>query len=107
MVYTFFQITESVYSYINLLKKIGPQERIYNELKLVADTAFQFASEQSASDTVQNMCESMQYYPSTDYITGSDIFYEYNEHVRILFNKLGYILIIMSVSLIDYKDSYR
>lgn len=64
-----------------MLKSIGPQERIFKELKLIGDTAFQFASEQSAVDTVEEMSESMQFYPSNHYITGGDLFYEYNEEV--------------------------
>lgn len=67
-----------------MLKKLGPQERIFDELKLISDTAFQFASEESAVDNVEDICESMQFYPPTDFITGSDIFYEYNENVSMV-----------------------
>lgn len=68
---------------MNILKRIGPQEWIYDELKLMTDTEFQFASEEPAVDTVEEICESMQFYPPQDILTGSDILYEYNEEVTV------------------------
>ncbi|XP_056633066.1 nardilysin [Diorhabda sublineata] len=73
-----FEIIEAVFSYINLLKKVGPQRRIYDEIKLIIDTSFRFATESSPVDNVESLCESMQIYPSADYITGSEIFYEFD-----------------------------
>lgn len=64
-----------------MLKNIGPQQWIFNELKLIGDTAFRFASDQSAVDTVEELSEAMQFYPPQDFITGSDLFYEYHAEV--------------------------
>ncbi|XP_074028660.1 nardilysin isoform X2 [Leptinotarsa decemlineata] len=72
------EVIEVVFSYINLLKQLGPQERIYNEVKSIADTSFRFATEETAVDTVEDLCESMQIYPPEDYIAGSEIYYDYN-----------------------------
>ncbi|CAH1155362.1 unnamed protein product [Phaedon cochleariae] len=67
-----------VFSYINLMKRLGPQKRIFDELKSIGDTAFQFATEEPASDMVENLCEDMQFYPPEDYIAGSELYYEFD-----------------------------
>lgn len=64
-----------------MLKRIGPQERIFNELKLLTDTTFQFSPEKTAADMVEELSVCMQYFPPSDYITGNTLFYEYDEEV--------------------------
>lgn len=70
-----------------MLKKMGPQPRIFNEMKMIADTSFKFSTEETAVDMVEEVCESMQYYPPEDYITGPALYYEYDPKVR---SKLHY-----------------
>ncbi|KAG5888587.1 hypothetical protein JTB14_029883 [Gonioctena quinquepunctata] len=72
------EVIDVVFSYINLLKKMGPQERLFNEVKTIADTSFRFSEEETAADTVEDLCEAMQFYPPEDYIAGSEIYYEYD-----------------------------
>lgn len=67
-----------------MIKRIGPQERIFKELQLIENTAFQFAPEQSAVDNVERLCEAMQVYPPEDYIIGGNLLLEYNEDVSTL-----------------------
>lgn len=80
----FLQVIEAVFSYLQMLKKVGPQERIYDEMKLVEDTSFRFQDEEDAVDFVESLSESMQFYPPEDYITGDSLYFEYNPEVRIL-----------------------
>ncbi|CAH2005923.1 unnamed protein product [Acanthoscelides obtectus] len=72
------EVIAAVFSYLSMLKQIGPEERVFNEMKLIADTAFRFAREDPAVDTVEDLCENMQIYPPEDYITGSELYYEYD-----------------------------
>nr|CAI5844579.1 unnamed protein product [Callosobruchus analis] len=72
------EVIAAVFSYLHMLKNIGPQERVFNEMKLIADTAFRFAREDPAVDTVEDLCENMQIYPPEDYIAGSELYYEYD-----------------------------
>jgi nardilysin len=73
-----FQVIQIVFSYINMLKKLGPQERLYNEMKTIADTAFKFAIEERAVELVEELSEAMQFYPPEDYMTGSELYFEYD-----------------------------
>lgn len=70
-----------MFSYISFLKELGPQERIFNEIKTIEDTAFRFKEEKSAVDFVEELSEAMLYFPPEDYITGSELFFEYNPEV--------------------------
>lgn len=79
------KIIEAIFSYINLLKQVGPQERIYNEIKTIEDTSFRFKEEETASDFVEDLAQSMQYYPPEDYLRGSELYMEYNPEVFLVF----------------------
>lgn len=78
-----YEVIEAVYSYLHLLQKVGPQKRIYEEIKTVEDTSFRFQDEEDAVDFVENLSESMQFYPPEDYLTGDDLYFEYNPDVCI------------------------
>ncbi|KAJ8983824.1 hypothetical protein NQ317_008950 [Molorchus minor] len=73
-----FEVIEAIFSYINMLKRIGPQRRIFDEIKSISDSSFRFATEDTAVDIVEDLCESMQFYPPRDYIAGSELYYEYD-----------------------------
>ncbi|RZB40351.1 nardilysin-like, partial [Asbolus verrucosus] len=76
--YALFSVIEMVFSYINMLKELGPQQRIYNEVKTIEDTSFKFSTEETAVDFVEDLCEAMHFYPPEDYITGSELYFEYD-----------------------------
>lgn len=76
------QIIEAVFSYIKL---IVPDERIFNEIKAIEDISFRFADEEPPIDYVETLCEAMHFYPPEDYLTGSDLFFEYSAQVIINF----------------------
>ncbi|XP_044007483.1 nardilysin-like [Aphidius gifuensis] len=71
-------VLNAVFSYINMLKKIGPKKRIYDEICKIEETNFRFADDEAPCDYVEQMCESMQFYPPIDYITGSELYFEYD-----------------------------
>lgn len=84
-----YDVIDLVFSYINLLKKIGPQERIFKEIQLIDETSFTFADETPSVDMVENLAESMQFYPSEDYLTGSEIYTEYRpDAIQMVLNHL-------------------
>ncbi|XP_018577073.1 nardilysin [Anoplophora glabripennis] len=73
-----YEVIEAIFSYINMLKEMGPQARIFDEIKTIADTSFKFSTEENAVDIVEDLCEAMQFYPPEDYIAGSELYYEYS-----------------------------
>lgn len=79
----FFEVIASVYSYLRMLNKMGPQERIFKEIQLVEETSFKFTEEEDAVDMVEELAESMQVYPSEYYLAGSELYFEYDPKVNI------------------------
>ncbi|KAK9890849.1 hypothetical protein WA026_012195 [Henosepilachna vigintioctopunctata] len=71
-------VIEAVFSYINILKSVGPQERIFKELQTIEDLSFRFSVEENPMDYVEEISEAMHFYQPEDYITGSDLYFEYD-----------------------------
>ncbi|XP_071572686.1 nardilysin [Temnothorax nylanderi] len=72
------EVLDAIFSYINLMKREGPQERIYDEIYKIEENNFRFADEEDPADFVEDLCESMHFYPPRDYITGNELYFEYN-----------------------------
>lgn len=64
-----------------MLQKVGPSECFFRELQTVEETNFRFAEEVPAVEYVETLAENMQFYSSEDYITGSELFFEYDPEV--------------------------
>nr|CAD7462005.1 unnamed protein product [Timema tahoe] len=72
------QVLEALFGYLKLLQTSGPNERYFKEIQTIADLSFRYEEESSAWDYTEVLSENMHFYPPEDYITGSDLFYEYN-----------------------------
>ncbi|XP_012257789.2 nardilysin-like [Athalia rosae] len=71
-------VLDAIFSYIALMRESGPQKRIYDEIHRTEETSFRFIDEAEASDYVENLSENMHHYAPSDYITGSELYFEYN-----------------------------
>ncbi|KAG5339115.1 NRDC protein, partial [Acromyrmex heyeri] len=67
-----------IFSFINLLKKEGPQKRIYDEIYKITENNFRFSIEDNIEFDVTDLSRSMHFYPSRNYITGNKLYFEYN-----------------------------
>ena len=72
-----------LFSYLQMLIKFGPQERIYNEIKTIEDNAFRWQEQVEPSEYVETVCENMQLYPPSEYLTGDRIPSKYDAEVKI------------------------
>ncbi|XP_075983381.1 nardilysin-like [Anticarsia gemmatalis] len=72
------EVLEAIFSYINMLKHIGPSERIYEEIKTIEETSFRFEEESQPSEYVETLAENMHFYPPEHYITGDRLYYKYD-----------------------------
>lgn len=72
------EVIQTVFAYLNMLKQTGPSQRIFEELKSVSEMSFQYAHEQSPIDIVENLCEIMQSYPPEDYLTGTELYFDFD-----------------------------
>lgn len=71
-------IIEAVFGYIKMLKDKGPQEWLYREMQSIENARFRFEEEVSAGDYVEWLSGAMQVYPPQDYITGDDLFFDFD-----------------------------
>ncbi|KAF7385820.1 hypothetical protein HZH66_011662 [Vespula vulgaris] len=71
-------VLNSIFSYINLMRKEGPQKRIYDEISQIEETNFRFTDEVAPADYVEELSENMHFFPPEDYITGSELYFDYN-----------------------------
>ncbi|XP_022917884.1 nardilysin-like [Onthophagus taurus] len=72
------KVIEAIYSYIKMLVVLGPQKRIYDEIKLVEEVSFKFREEEVPADYVESLVENMHYYPPEHYIAGPELYFEYD-----------------------------
>ncbi|KYM98610.1 Nardilysin [Cyphomyrmex costatus] len=72
------EVLNAIFSYINLLKREGPQKRIYDELNTYTKYIFRYKKEQCSLENVKNLCGNMHVYSPRDYITGNIIYFEYD-----------------------------
>ncbi|KAJ8666832.1 hypothetical protein QAD02_008494 [Eretmocerus hayati] len=72
------EVLEAVFSYINMLRREGPQKRIFDEIQKIEEINFRFSDEEDPVDYVEALCGNMHFYPPSDYITGSDLYFEYD-----------------------------
>ncbi|KYN41292.1 Nardilysin [Trachymyrmex septentrionalis] len=68
-------VLDTIFSFINFIKRTGPQESIYNELYKIGNNNFRFFSKH---DDVFDLCKRMHFYQPCDYLTGKHIYFEYN-----------------------------
>lgn len=73
------EVIGAVFSYINLLKELGPSKQYFDELKQIHKNAFRYSKEADPVEYVEDLAESMQIYASEHFITGSELFFDYDE----------------------------
>ncbi|KAL6431065.1 hypothetical protein ACFW04_007066 [Cataglyphis niger] len=72
------KVLDAIFSFINLLRREGPQKRIYDEIYKIEENNFRFADQENPIEYVEDLCESMHFYPPRDYITGNELYFEYD-----------------------------
>uniref|UniRef100_T1J428 Nardilysin n=1 Tax=Strigamia maritima TaxID=126957 RepID=T1J428_STRMM len=76
-----FQVITTIFQYLEMLRRHGPDARIYSEIQTIEKNNFRWQEETDASDYVQNLCENMQLYPPEDYICGDQLLFEFDSQV--------------------------
>ncbi|KYN27508.1 Nardilysin [Trachymyrmex cornetzi] len=95
------EVLDAVFSFINLVKRTGPQESIYNELIKIGKNNFRFFSQH---DGVFNICKSMHFYPSRDYVPGKYIYFECNSEA---IQKCLDFLVPESINIMTFNNEVR
>ncbi|XP_065204245.1 nardilysin-like [Planococcus citri] len=71
-------IITATFSYLKLARASLPQQRFYDEVRMLNDLEFKFQEEMDTSTFVTQAVENMHLYPAQDYFTGSNLFFEYD-----------------------------
>lgn len=67
-----------MFAYLELIRRKGVNEKMFNDIKLLDEIGFQYAQEVDAVDNVEDISENMQLYAPKDYLTGSELMFEYS-----------------------------
>ncbi|KAM9243049.1 nardilysin isoform 2-T2 [Dugong dugon] len=77
----FYEVAHTVFQYLKMLQKLGPEKRIFEEIQKIEDNEFHYQEQTDPVEYVENMCENMQLYPLQDFLTGDQLLFEYNPEV--------------------------
>uniref|UniRef100_A0A452RS22 Nardilysin convertase n=1 Tax=Ursus americanus TaxID=9643 RepID=A0A452RS22_URSAM len=69
----FYEVAHTVFQYLKMLQKLGPEKSFWYEIILSLQT--------DPVEYVENMCENMQLYPLQDFLTGDQLLFEYKPEV--------------------------
>ena len=70
-----FGIVEYLFAYINLIKKVGPQKWIWDEIEAASKIKFKFAEEDEADSYVQELAVNLRLY-KTEHVLEGDYLHE-------------------------------
>ncbi|QQP51802.1 Nardilysin (Narginine dibasic convertase) [Caligus rogercresseyi] len=70
-----------IYSYLAMLVKEGPSERIFKEIQRIEQLDFDFGDEELPLENVQTICENMQFYEPERYLDGDTLMFEYDAEI--------------------------
>ncbi|XP_029687014.1 nardilysin [Takifugu rubripes] len=78
---SFYQVTHLVFQYLKLLQRLGPQQRIYDEIQKIEANEFHYQEQIDPIEFVEDICENMQLFPTADFLTGDQLLFEFNPEV--------------------------
>nr|XP_018915605.1 PREDICTED: nardilysin-like [Bemisia tabaci] len=68
----------AIFSHVRSLQELGPCNRIYDEIKALADIDFRFQEEDDVASYVESLSQDMLVYPPEDFISGPDLYEKYD-----------------------------
>lgn len=72
------EILDAVFSYLRLLKQVGPNEQLFREIASIEENTFRFANERDAIDNVEDLVINLKHYPSKHLLTGDSLYFDYD-----------------------------
>ncbi|XP_037087796.1 nardilysin-like [Pollicipes pollicipes] len=74
-------VLAAIWAYMAMLRRLGPQQRIYDEIKDIDQISFRYQEESSPQDWVQSMADNMQNYAPEDFICGDVLLFNYDHQL--------------------------
>ncbi|XP_066931109.1 nardilysin-like [Clytia hemisphaerica] len=75
------EIVILIFQYLAMLKRDGPSERIFNEIRQSTEIAFRYVEPEEPEDLVENIVVDMQHYPEEHWIKGKYGAFSYKPEV--------------------------
>ena len=72
------EITALIFDYIDLVRKEGVQQRVFNENKQVAELGFRFQEDRNPQQTASGLAARMHYLPANDILSSGYIYEAYD-----------------------------
>lgn len=72
-------VMAATFAWIRLLNDCNTLATSYSEIKQISDTNFRFQIEIPSMDNVQGIVEALRFLPAKDVLTGTQLFFEYDE----------------------------
>ncbi|KYM98613.1 Nardilysin [Cyphomyrmex costatus] len=87
------KILDAIFSFINLLKREGARENIFDEFCEIEKNSFRFINErENRVNYVKNLCKSMHFYSSCNYIAGNNSFIHFKYDPEAIQKCLNYLV---------------
>ncbi|CAK8685332.1 unnamed protein product [Clavelina lepadiformis] len=77
----YLEVLDLTFQYLALLKKTGPIEQIYHEIKTIEDIDFAYDEGITPISNVENICQNMQLYPPEDILSGDSVLLNFDVKV--------------------------
>ncbi|XP_006005060.1 nardilysin [Latimeria chalumnae] len=77
----FYEVAHIVFQYVKMLQKIGPQQRIFEEIQKIEDNEFHYQEQTDPIENVEDICENMQLFKKADILTGDQLLFEYKPEI--------------------------
>ena len=93
------ECVESVFQYIAMLKKVGPQRWIYDEVAKISAINVKYKSKSRTFSYVKGLAKSLHYYPNSEVLLGGNLLRKYDpklitETLNLLNPKNMYIIFV-------------
>merc|ERR1712018_604595 len=95
-------IVSVIFSYLKLLQMVGPKEELWNEMKAMDDTHFQFYVESDPLGLVTDLAEDMTIFPNEKLISGPFLSLYDSELIRSCLSHLT----VENVCIVLYSKDY-
>lgn len=73
------EVLGATFAWVKLLTNSAQLQTCYEELQQIANNNFRFQVELPSMENVQNIVEDLSYLPSKDVLTGSQLYFQYDE----------------------------
>uniref|UniRef100_A0A8C9BYU3 Nardilysin convertase n=1 Tax=Phocoena sinus TaxID=42100 RepID=A0A8C9BYU3_PHOSS len=79
----FYEVAHTVFQYLKMLQKLGPEKRIFEEIQKIEDNEFHYQEQvlEIQLSMWKTCVENMQLYPLQDFLTGDQLLFEYKPEV--------------------------